>query len=84
MWKLIPQATTMLINKIKEKSLRIYLTTYATSFSAISIRTLADRFELPIKEIYGIISKMIINQELMVIKYFLNRMNVELFSLGFD
>jgi len=56
----------MLINKIKEESLRIYLTTSATYFSDISISALADMFELPIKSVYGIISKMIINKELMV------------------
>jgi hypothetical protein len=28
--------------------------------------TLADMFELPVKQVYGIISKMIINEELMV------------------
>jgi len=60
----------MLKNKIKEKSLRIYLFNYATSFSEISIPILAEMFELPIKQIYGIISKMIINKELMVVKLF--------------
>jgi len=60
----------MLKNKIKEKSLGIYLVNYATSFSEISILILAEMFELPTKQIYGIISKMIINKELMVVKLF--------------
>lgn len=62
----------MLINKIKEESLRIYLLNYVTtSFSTISIPILVDRFELSIKKVYGIISRMIINQELMVLQCFL-------------
>ncbi|CAF1668714.1 unnamed protein product [Adineta ricciae] len=55
----------MLIDKIKEESLRTYLFTYATVYDAISMPTLADMFELPVKQVYGIVSKMIINEELM-------------------
>ncbi|CAF3077028.1 unnamed protein product [Rotaria sp. Silwood2] len=55
----------MLINKIKEESLRIYLFTNATIFDSISIPSLADIFELSIKQVYEIICKMIINEELM-------------------
>ena len=65
----MPQATEvrkMLTDKIKEESLRTYLFTYATVYDAISMATLADMFELPVKQVYGIISKMIINEELMV------------------
>ena len=65
----MPQATEvrkMLTDKIKEESLRTYLFTYATIYDAISMATLADMFELPVKQVYGIISKMIINEELMV------------------
>ena len=68
-WNLMPQANEvrkMLIDKIKEESLRTYLFTYATVYDAISMSTLADMFELPVKQVYGIISKMIINEELMV------------------
>ncbi|CAF2890681.1 unnamed protein product [Rotaria sp. Silwood2] len=67
-WNLMPQATEvrkMLVDKIKEESLRTYLFTYATVYDAISMSTLADMFELPVKQVYGIISKMIINEELM-------------------
>ncbi|CAF4342728.1 unnamed protein product, partial [Rotaria magnacalcarata] len=67
-WNLMPQANEvrkMLIDKIKEESLRTYLFTYATVYDAISMSTLADMFELPVKQVYGIISKMIINEELM-------------------
>lgn len=49
----------MLVNNIKEEPLRIYLFTYASIFDTISIPTLADIFELPIKQVHG----MIINTE---------------------
>ena len=68
-WNLMPQAVQvrkMLTDKIKEESLRTYLFTYATVYDAISMATLAAMFELDVKQVYGIISKMIINEELMV------------------
>jgi hypothetical protein len=49
----------MLVNKIKEESLRIYLFFYASISDTISILTLADIFELPIKQFHD----MIINTE---------------------
>lgn len=67
-WNLMPQAVQvrkMLTDKIKEESLRTYLFTYATVYDAISMATLAAMFELDVKQVYGIISKMIINEELM-------------------
>ena len=85
----MPQATEvrkMLTDKVKEESLRTYLFTYATVYDAISMATLADMFQLPVKQVYGIISKMIINEELMV---FLrdSRLNkyrfISCFSAGF-
>jgi translation initiation factor 3 subunit C len=68
-WNLISQigeVHIMLINKIKEGSLRIYLLNNAAIFSTISIPSLADMFELPIKQVYGIVCKMIDNQELVI------------------
>jgi len=56
----------MLINKIKDESLHIYLLTNANIFSSISISNLADDFQLSTKQVYGIICKMIMNKELMV------------------
>ncbi|CAF3477412.1 unnamed protein product [Rotaria sp. Silwood1] len=67
-WSLMPQGTKvfeMLINKIKEESLRIYLITNTMMFDSISIPNLADMFELSIKQVHEIICKMIINEELM-------------------
>ena len=65
----MPQANDvrkMLTDKIKEESLRTYLFTYGTVYHSISMAILAEMFELPVKQVYGIISKMIINEELMV------------------
>jgi translation initiation factor 3 subunit C len=63
----------MLTNKIKEESLRTYLFTYATIFDTIAMSTLVDRFELSMKEVYSLICKMIINDELMVFELLLIR-----------
>ncbi len=78
----MPQATEvrkMLTDKIKEESLRTYLFTYATVYDAISMSTLADMFELPVKQVYGIISKMIINEELMV--FFFHYFKIRIFLI---
>ncbi|CAF1138575.1 unnamed protein product [Rotaria sordida] len=67
-WNLMPQGTIMfemLINKIKQESLRIYLFTNSMIFDSISISNIADMFELSIRQVYEIICKMIINEELM-------------------
>ncbi|CAF4011012.1 unnamed protein product [Rotaria sordida] len=67
-WNLMPQGTIMfemLINKIKQESLRIYLFTNSMIFDSISISNIADMFELSIKQVYEIICKIIINEELM-------------------
>ncbi|UJR08674.1 hypothetical protein I4U23_012932 [Adineta vaga] len=67
-WKSMPQNTElfkMLIDKIKEASLRIYLLTYATVFNDISILTLVHMFELSSQQVNSMIAKMIIDRELM-------------------
>ncbi|GCB62183.1 hypothetical protein scyTo_0007178 [Scyliorhinus torazame] len=55
----------MLVRKIKEESLRSYLCTYSSFYESISMHTLADMFQLEIHNVHSIISKMIINKELM-------------------
>lgn len=55
----------MLVKFIKEESLRTYLFTYSNVYGAISVAYLAEMFELPKIKVYSIISKMIINEELM-------------------
>lgn len=68
-WDLFYQADivrTMLSNLIKEESLRTYLFTYSHVYDSISMATLADMFEMEKSSVHSIISKMIINEELMV------------------
>lgn len=67
-WNLMSQSTetkTMLTEKVKEESLRTYLFRYSSIYESISIENLAQMFELPRPQVYSIISKMIINEELM-------------------
>ena len=56
----------ILVQNIKEESLRTYLFTYSSVYDSISLETLGDMFELPLATVHSIISKMIINEELMV------------------
>jgi translation initiation factor 3 subunit C len=68
-WDLMPQSTNvkaMLTEKVKEESLRTYLFRFSGIYESISIENLAEMFELPRAQVYSIISKMIINEELMV------------------
>ncbi|XP_059622106.1 eukaryotic translation initiation factor 3 subunit C [Phlebotomus argentipes] len=55
----------MLTKFIKEESLRTYLFTYSNVYSSISIPSLAAMFELSKPKVHSLISKMIINEELM-------------------
>ncbi|XP_057681475.1 eukaryotic translation initiation factor 3 subunit C isoform X2 [Corythoichthys intestinalis] len=67
-WDLFPETQRvreMLVRKIQEESLRTYLFTYSSVYDSISMATLCDMFELEIATVHSIISKMIINEELM-------------------
>lgn len=55
----------MLTKFIKEESLRTYLFTYSNVYSSISMPSLADMFDLVLPKVHSVISKMIINEELM-------------------
>ena len=55
----------MLVKFIKEESLRTYLFTYSNVYASISVPYLAEMYELPKSKVHSIISKMIINEELM-------------------
>ena len=56
----------MITLKIQEETLRTYLFTYSSIYTSLSMDILAEMFELPRATIHSIISKMIINEELMV------------------
>lgn len=67
-WDLFYEADkvrSMLIRLIKEESLRTYLFTYSHVYASISMATLSQMFQLDKSIVQSIISKMIINEELM-------------------
>ncbi|XP_061088244.1 eukaryotic translation initiation factor 3 subunit C isoform X2 [Conger conger] len=67
-WDLFPETQRvreMLVRKIQEESLRTYLFTYSSVYDSISMETLSEMFELELPTVHSIISKMIINEELM-------------------
>ena len=69
MWELFYKSETvqeMVTSKIQEESLRTYLFTYSSVYDSLSLETLADMFEIDQGIVHSIISKMIINEELMV------------------
>ncbi|KAJ5681714.1 Eukaryotic translation initiation factor 3 subunit C [Penicillium maclennaniae] len=66
-WDLMPQPEKikeMLSAQTQEEGLRTYLFTYAPFYDSLSISSLADMFELPVKKIAAIISRMISHEEL--------------------
>ena len=68
MWELFYKSETvqeMVTSKIQEESLRTYLFTYSSVYDSLSLETLADMFEIDQGIVHSIISKMIINEELM-------------------
>lgn len=67
-WDLFYEADrvrNMLTEFVKEESLRTYLFTYSNVYTSISIPTLAYMFQLERAKVHSLISKMIINEELM-------------------
>lgn len=67
-WDLMPQSDKvkeMLVKKVKEESLRTYLFRFSAVYESISIESLSTMFDLPRNFVYSVISKMIINEELM-------------------
>lgn len=67
-WSLIHNSSavkSMLERKIQEESLRTYLFTYAHVYNSLSLESVCSQFELPMSVVHSIISKMIINEELM-------------------
>jgi len=61
----VDKVRDMLVQKIQEESLRTYLFTYSSVYDSISMVNLASMFELERPVVHSIISKMIINEELM-------------------
>ncbi|KAI8906091.1 eukaryotic translation initiation factor 3 subunit 8 N-terminus-domain-containing protein [Powellomyces hirtus] len=66
-WDLMPHADkikAMLSQKIKEEGLRTYFFTYAPYYDSLGLDRLASMFDLPAAQVRGIVSRMIINEEL--------------------
>jgi len=55
----------MVVQRIQEESLRTYLLMYSTVYITVSLDNLCESFELDKQRVYSIISKMIIQEELM-------------------
>jgi len=55
----------LIVQKIKEESLRTYLFTYSHVYDSLCLQTMAEMFALEKDVVHSIISKMIINEELM-------------------
>ena len=69
MWDLFSDADCvreLICTKVQEESLRTYLFTYSAVYDSLSMDTLASMFEITRDNVHSIISKMIINEELMV------------------
>ena len=56
----------LITSKIQEESLRTYLFCYSSVYDYLSLPVLAEMFELEKPVVHSIISKMIINEELML------------------
>jgi len=68
-WDLFYNANSvreMIKQKIQEESLRTYLFSYSSIYDSLSLDILSSMFELDKAVVHSIVSKMIINEELMV------------------
>jgi translation initiation factor 3 subunit C len=55
----------MLGRKIQEESLRTFIFTFSETYDTLSLERLSQMFELPVKEVHSIVSRMIIKEELL-------------------
>eukprot|EP00667_Euglena_gracilis_P003113 EG_transcript_3120 len=66
-WDLVPHGDAikkMLHGRVKEEGLRAYLLQYGQCYETVSLKLMADKFELGQTLVHSIISKMMFNEEL--------------------
>lgn len=66
-WSLFKQGDVRptLIRKIQEETMRTYLFTFSKVYDSFSVRRLSQMFQLELRDVHSIVSKMIIREELM-------------------
>jgi translation initiation factor 3 subunit C len=67
-WSILPdseQVQDIIKQKIQEEGLRTYLFTYAQNYDSLSLTQLSEMFTLENRVVHSIVSKMMINEELM-------------------
>jgi translation initiation factor 3 subunit C len=70
-WSLLPGSESeraavleKVTTRLKEEATRTYLFQFAAQYNSVSLKVLSDMFELPLKSTYGLVSRMIIDEEL--------------------
>jgi len=67
-WSILPDHETVketIKRKIQEEGLRTYLFTYAQNYDSLSLEQLSEMFSLESRAVHSLVSKMMINEELM-------------------
>lgn len=69
-WDLVPgdngaeEIKTMLVEKIKQTGLRTYLLAFSSQYDSLSLTQLCEMFDMTKNEVHSIVSKMMINHDL--------------------
>ena len=67
-WALLPgdkdAVLAMVTGRLKEEAMRTYLFQFAAQYNSVSLDVISSMFDLERKQAYGLVSKMIINEEL--------------------
>ena len=69
--------------KIQEETLRTYIFTYGETYDTLSLVCLSEMFELPLKTVHSIVSKMIFKEEFLVKQFAFDLHHWVVLSLSF-